>query len=233
MPKGKPKPATPKGKKLDEARSAAVAADANYLPYDNASPLSAIEKETAKANQALHDYAGLGVARSQIKLIKMYEGMAEECLVYAQDRKRWERDHQGLPAPIEPPTTALLTVNNWSRDFLWVDRVARWDALQAEVQRLEFETDRRAMKAKRIEIIKAAQTRLQAALLQLKPTDASWSETISGLRRMFEQQRIEMGDDLGDGAGDRGHARLLVVRLPAGVSGVAIEDAEDDDGDED
>jgi hypothetical protein len=233
MPRPRPKSGTPGGKKREALREIAKAADANYLPFDNLSPLSAIDGESAKAQQALTDYATMGVARSFEKLRTRYQAMADECRARARDPRAWDKEHPGAAEPIMPPTVSGLSIGNWSRDFLWVERVKRFDEIQAEVQRLEFETDRRAMKAERIATLKQTLTRLKAALVQLNPKNASWSEVVSGIRRVHEQMRIEMGEDQGV-ALDAGHARLLVVKLPAGVSGVAIEDDDDDaEADED
>jgi hypothetical protein len=80
-------------------------------------------RESKRANQAFRDYAFMGVSRSLAALIKIYTKQTPERLQ--------------LPA-----TKSLNTLKKWSQAFAWVERAERFDALQAEKTKAEYDTRR-------------------------------------------------------------------------------------------
>lgn len=76
------------------------------VAWDADDPLGLVEGESTKANQALHDYTGMGPARSLAGLLAMYQTHTEP----------------------RPPTKNISTLKEWSAGFSWVDRAAAWDA---------------------------------------------------------------------------------------------------------
>jgi hypothetical protein len=69
-------------------------------------PLDRYDRETARANAALHDYALMGPGRSLARLLAQYSQQ---------------------PAP---PTTHITTLKQWSARYDWARRVAAWDRLR-------------------------------------------------------------------------------------------------------
>lgn len=88
------------------------------LAWDRENPLGLAEGETAKANQALNDYALLGSGRSISKLAQKYT----------------ESTRAG-----GAPTTNFRVLKRWSGAFKWQDRVGAYDAQLAERDRLAYE----------------------------------------------------------------------------------------------
>lgn len=80
-------------------------------------------RESKRANHAFRDYALMGAARSLANLCQKYTNQ--------------------LPGIHHLPVTkSLATLKKWSQTFAWVERSERFDALQAEKTKLEYETRR-------------------------------------------------------------------------------------------
>ncbi len=79
--------------------------------WDEGDPLALAEGESAKANQGLHDYAGLGAGRSLRLLCERYEAASRD---------------QAATTP-RPPTVRLATLKEWSTSFEWGERVRAWE----------------------------------------------------------------------------------------------------------
>lgn len=86
------------------------------MDWDRDNPLAPVDGETAKASQALNDYAQLGPGRSLAGLCERYQSRAETA-----------------------PTRQLTTLKQWSTTYDWQARVARWQELQNERARAEYE----------------------------------------------------------------------------------------------
>lgn len=96
------------------------------ITWDIAEPLKRAQGETKRANQALRDYAALGVGRSIDKLHARY--IANE-------------------SQIEPPTKSRHTLAGWSIRYDWQRRVAEYDRQEEEA----FEQQRREWRRQLIE----------------------------------------------------------------------------------
>ena len=90
------------------------------MNYDPKNPLSRIAGETRKANEALHDYYGLGMGRSFSKLEKKY-----------------------IETNIR---TRAQTIANWSAKYAWQDRVAAQVAIDQEEERKFWANARREIR---------------------------------------------------------------------------------------
>lgn len=95
------------------------------VDWDEGEPLARVEGESRVANQALRDYARLGVRRSLRGLLARYASGQPV------DNEQTEK----------PPTTKWTTLSNWSTRFAWQERVRRFDEL--ELAREQAEWDRR------------------------------------------------------------------------------------------
>lgn len=91
--------------------------------WDHASPLKRQKGESTQAAQALHDYALLGQGRSLSQLLEVY------------------RDQSETEAR---PTTRPATLKAWSSRYAWQARVARFDELERERDRVKWEKRRDA-----------------------------------------------------------------------------------------
>lgn len=184
--------------------------------WDPDRPLQRAKREGAPASQALNDYALQGSTRSFDKLQAMYLEMNLKWQEYLKEPGAWiARGHQPPP---EPPSIDKPQIVRWSYRFAWGERVERYDEIRKRLDQLEFDAQRVALKKKRIEVLEATLTRLQAALLQLKADDASWGEVTAGITKISEALRIEMGD-AGAGGGGMPRARIttVVVNMPPGA----------------
>lgn len=220
--------------KKSEAIARLTAEDGTqFLGWDPQNPLAHSDKlsESAKANQALIDYAVLGVARSMRKLLEAYQAQAKRWTEYQADPNGWLKKNKADRAPIEPPTATWMTLTDWSVKYFWQERVKRFDEIQNELERLEFEGERRQLKKQRIEILKATLNRLRLALASLDPKKAAWSEVTNGIWRISQALREEFGDDLGEG-NMAGRVRMVVIKMPPDAHGVMLEPASDDLDDE-
>lgn len=79
--------------------------------------------ESKRANQAFRDYALMGPSRSLANLCNFYTNQSPGTLHF-------------------PATRSLNTLKKWSQTFAWVERSERFDVLQDEKTRAEYETRR-------------------------------------------------------------------------------------------
>jgi hypothetical protein len=86
------------------------------ITWDRADPLTRARGESARANQALCDYARMGEGRSLRKLHQRYI---------------LQSSNNPLTG-IRPPTTSLATLGTWSMRFDWPARADRNDRLAAQ-----------------------------------------------------------------------------------------------------
>lgn len=93
--------------------------------------------ETARANAALRDYALMGAGRDIRSLHKKY-----------LEQMSWWKEQRGVQQPAsgalaqKPSTDKLNTLFTWSDTYEWMERVKRWDALQARREEEAFQADR-------------------------------------------------------------------------------------------
>ncbi|MCG3207298.1 MAG: hypothetical protein FOGNACKC_00898 [Anaerolineae bacterium] len=85
------------------------------VEWSDLDPLEQIPEESPKANQALFDYAMMGLNRNLRRLVKRYE-------------EEYELSQRGEAA--EPPTRWWATIARWSREYAWVARVQAWEDLE-------------------------------------------------------------------------------------------------------
>lgn len=93
------------------------------MTFSQDSPLNRIPGESRKANQALRDYALMGVGRSLRSLLERY----------------LQQSANGVP------TTKFNSLGTWSNRFHWVDRVTRFDELEQEARLAEREKRRQQL----------------------------------------------------------------------------------------
>jgi hypothetical protein len=83
------------------------------ITWDRADPLAQVAGESRRANQALRDYATMGLERSLRRLRERY-------LQQASNKP---------PTGLRLPTTSFTTLSTWSLKHDWTARVERWDGL--------------------------------------------------------------------------------------------------------
>lgn len=135
------------------------------LVWNPDDPLALCEGETAKANQALHDYAFLGPGRSLAVLYQNYT--------------KTTPDRQESHAP---RTTTLRVLKAWSAEDSWQDRVARYDAQVQQREQSAYEArwaERRA--AEREETWQVAQA-LRAKVLKMLEFPLTTVEQVTARR---------------------------------------------------
>lgn len=184
------------------------------VPFDKDNPLVSVPGEPEKANKALHDYAMLGVARSFSKLLERYKLDSKAATKYRQNPAAWPQDK---PIPVTPPTQRGTTVAVWSGKYGWQARCARWDELQREIERREYESLRREMRMKRVDLLRGTFGKVVAAVNALDPNKATWQDAVGALKTVGAEMRIELGDDAdnsNDGAGGGRRIATVVIELP-------------------
>ena len=95
--------------------------------WDPETPLEKTDGESKKANRALRDYAYMGMGRTLNSLAELYQKRAEE------------------PGK-KPPTVSRTTIGTWCFRARWVDRVGRWEDLEAEREEDEWRQWRRQLR---------------------------------------------------------------------------------------
>lgn len=166
---------------------------AKITDFDKEDPLKIVEGETTKANQALFDYAQMGVARSLKKLVDKYQKQDKEWREYKQNPQSLKK---GDPIPQPVPAKGWTTISNWSGEFLWQERVKKYDELERERQGLEFQSERLKWKKQRIDLAKAMFTKTAQAMASLNPKDAQWRDVSATFKTVMEQLRLEFGDEV-------------------------------------
>jgi len=129
--------------------------------FDNDSPLNRISSESKRANQALRDYALMGVGRSIRGLFDRYS-------------------KQTLSGPLseKPPTTKQSTLFNWSVTYEWVKRASRFDEIEEEKRLQEREQRRRQLEESDWETGAKLRKRVEE-FLDLLPKFTTKAETVS------------------------------------------------------
>lgn len=117
-------------------------------------------RESARAFQALRDYAYMGPARSLRKLHAAYEAQAAA----------WEEDPSKGGYP---PTVRLTTLNSWSVTHRWQARVEAWEKERDE----EAE---RAVRAARLSLALAAQQAASSLVAILQSDDEAQKRLAAG-----------------------------------------------------
>lgn len=132
------------------------------LPWDEDDPLSPIANEPTKANQALHDYFGMGSARSLAALAREYHAQTE-----------------GVP-----PTRQLSRLKEWSTTYHWQDRVAAADAAVRAAERAAWKAARERRAAELAERNWAQSQKLAERVAEMLAYPLSQVEQVTKRRQM-------------------------------------------------
>jgi len=114
--------------------------------WDKEDPLRRMQGETIRANQALKDYANLGLGRSLTKLAHTY---VERAI------------HGGVP-----PTKHRTVLAGWSAKFFWQERVGDWQQADQEIAAIRM--------AARYQEMQQRILTLSEALMQKAEEMAKW-----------------------------------------------------------
>ena len=140
-------------------------------------PLERQPKESKRANQALRDYAHMGMGRSLRALHNLYLRQASERLAY------------------KPPSTKLQTVFGWSMKFNWQNRIRDWEQDNQREDMTAYEQERKEDRAARIGLLKATRGKLVQRLDKIEPQDMEWQQVLTGVRMVISELRKEYDDE--------------------------------------
>ena len=99
--------------------------------WDDSDPLRRGGKETIRANQALRDYAEMGIIRSLAKLIRLYRVHQEEYKEYLDNPGIWPLSKL-IPKAVPSRNRSVIT--EWSTKYHWRERTGRWEELRREAK---------------------------------------------------------------------------------------------------
>lgn len=216
-------------------RSARARQVRDSFTWDDDAPLKASGAETTKANQALFDYAQMGVARSLTRLIAMYERQEKQWTEFNRNPKDWVANNKDKPIPVPIPSKSWTVISEWSMKFHWKERVAQFDEKERERLQLEFQVERSQVSQQRKTLAKAFFGKTVQAVQQLVPQGANFHETTRAVVASLEQLREEYGADTGAGSGGGDIKVLTVILAPDDDVKVKVkrkpkpEDEDDDD----
>jgi len=144
------------------------------MEWDRDNPLKRAKGESTKANQALHDYARMGLARSLRDLHTQYIQRASNAR----------------------PTAKWWTLETWSRRYEWQARVARYEQLLQEQELAAFAADRLEWRKKRLDITKAHFGKIARAMQEFDAAGVTLSQLTSAIKTVNEELRKEFGDEV-------------------------------------
>ena len=150
-----------------------------FIPED---PLARVKGESARASQALLDYALMGGRRSLRQLITRYQAARE---AYTKD-------------PINnslPPTVRYTTLAQWSARNHWQERVKIYDEHVRLREQEKFEDERKRWREMRLKAAQGLLSKAAKALNEYKPSRASLSEITRALQVAHDELRIEFGEE--------------------------------------
>lgn len=191
--------------------------------WDDDKPLAIVApQETTKANQALFDYATMGIARSLRGLQARYREQEKEWTAFKSHPATWP---QGQPIPEPIPTKSWTVISNWSIQYEWQARVARFDSMEREREVLEFQVERAKMAKKRRLLAEAFFNKTVNALKTLQVTPATITEVTRAFTAAMDQLRAEYGDENGSPipGGKIKMVQVVLAEHPNGNTGIDVK----------
>jgi len=140
-------------------------------------PLERQPKESKRANQALRDYALMGMGRTLRSLHRVYLRQAEDKPGY------------------QPPTCRNSTIFGWSMKFNWQERVGQWEQNNQRAEMTAYEQERKEDRAARIGLLKATRGKLVSRLNNIDSSTLEWTQVLSGIRMVITELRKEYDDE--------------------------------------
>ncbi len=165
-------------------------------PFNIDDPLARIPHESIKANQALRDYAHLGMTRSLSNLIKMYSKRLPDA---------------GGEGSI-PPTTHIATVKRWSARHRWVERSQAYDITLMLEEEAKWTKRYLSMREKEFRIAETLLTRVEemakfpvaelsreedGKITIIKPAKWDWQSAGRLMESVAKLTRLAAGKTLG------------------------------------
>ncbi len=165
----------------------------NYIKpieaFDQEDPLAPVGDESARASQALRDYAMMGSRRGLRAIESRYIAMEEE---WKKNKARTDR----------PPTVRWMTISNWSVKYRWIERAKAYDEVMRLKSQQEFLEDQIKWRKHRLNSVKSLLSKAIAGLQNFDPSRATLSEITRALEIANNQLRIEFGEEKQIKSGD-------------------------------